>query len=221
MTQQSKLENVDELLELFGPAPILSSESLEAYQEMLHRLLEEFRPRNVVEQMFVKELTDCTWEMVRYTRHKMLLMQRRLVQRLEYQKQRLADALPHEEGDYKRVLESNEEPPTCPDDLLDQVIDEIDAILLPSDREERNHFRTLEVAFLYYEHIDRLHASATARRNNILNRIERYKDKLHLRRVCNQIIQDTIATAKTQTGVEPESHEIIDNACGRSSRGET
>jgi hypothetical protein len=78
--------------------------------------------------------------------------------------------------------------------LLDQVIDEIDAILVPSDREELNHFRALEVAFLYHERIDRLLASATARRNNIVNRIERYKGKFDQRlcRACDQIIQDTI-----------------------------
>jgi len=133
--------------------------------------------------------------MARYTRHKTLLMQRRLLQRLEYQEQRRANA-PQQE-DYKSVLDSSQEPPACADDLLDQVIDEIDAILLQSDREELKHLRALEVAFLYYERIDRLLASATARRNNILKRMERYKGKFdqHLRRVCDQIIEDTIASA--------------------------
>ena len=199
MTEQPVLENtgreVDELLELFGPAPILRTESLQAYQKILRQWLEEFTPRNVINQMFVKELTDCTWQMACYTRHKTLLMQRRLLQRLEYQEQRRANA-PQQE-DYKSVLDSSQEPPACADDLLDQVIDEIDAILLQSDREELKHLRALEVAFLYYERIDRLLASATARRNNILKRMERYKGKFdqHLRRVCDQIIEDTIASA--------------------------
>jgi len=64
MTEQPVLENtgreVDELLELFGPAPILRTESLQAYQKILRQWLEEFTPRNVINQMFVKELTDCT-----------------------------------------------------------------------------------------------------------------------------------------------------------------
>jgi hypothetical protein len=195
--EENRSREVDELLGLFGPAPILVTESLHAYQEIMRRMLEEFKPRNVVEQMFIKELTDCIWEMARYTRHNSLLMQRRLLQRLEYQEQRRGDVPQHEEEDYKKPVESNEQSPTCPDDLLDQVIDEIDAILLQSDRAERSHFRALEVAFLYYDRVDRLLASATARRNNIVNRIERYKRKFdgHLRRVCDQIIQDAIGSA--------------------------
>jgi hypothetical protein len=201
MTKEKELENrgteVDDLLELFGPAPILESESLQAYQEIMRRLLEEFKPCNVIEQMFIKELTDCIWEMARYTRQNTLLMQRRLLQRLEYQEKSRGDVPQHDEGGLQKILQSNEQLPTCPDDLLDQVIDEIDAILLQSDREERNHFSALEVAFVYYDRIDRLLASATARRNNVVNRIERYRGKFdgHLRRVCDLIVQDTIGSA--------------------------
>ena len=45
-------------LELFGPAPILKSESPQAYHDIMRRLLAEFTLPNIVERMFVKELTD-------------------------------------------------------------------------------------------------------------------------------------------------------------------
>jgi hypothetical protein len=192
---------VGALVELFGPAPVLPSESFQDYQQIMRLFLQGFTPRNLLEQMFIIELTNCTWEMARYTRHKTLLMQRRLLQRLAYQEQRRIDAAQREEGQDKSLPE----PPTCPDDLLDQVIEEIDAILLRSD-EDINHLRALEVAFLYYERIDRLLASATARRDNTLDRIERYKDKFgqHLRRVSNQAIQGAFrCCVNAQAGIGP------------------
>jgi hypothetical protein len=52
--------SVAELLQLFGPAPILPSESIESYTEVMTRFLESFAPRDFMEQLFVKELMDST-----------------------------------------------------------------------------------------------------------------------------------------------------------------
>jgi hypothetical protein len=68
---------------LCGPPPVLSTESVEAYNTMLLRLIESIWPRDFIERLFCKHIADSTWEIIRYTRHKMLLMERRYRQALD------------------------------------------------------------------------------------------------------------------------------------------
>jgi hypothetical protein len=68
----------------FGPPPVLSTESIEAYNEMMSQLVAVFAPQNFLEQSFVKDLTDATWEVKRYTRYKALVIERKFRQRLEF-----------------------------------------------------------------------------------------------------------------------------------------
>jgi hypothetical protein len=92
MTQQFKGRSndvdADELLHMFGAIPVLSSESTRSYREIMVQLLEAFAPRDFMGQVLIKELTDSTWEMMRYTRHKTLGMNRRFAPRLAFQEQR-------------------------------------------------------------------------------------------------------------------------------------
>jgi hypothetical protein len=73
-----------EIKKLCGPPPVLSTESVEAYDKMLFRLVESLEPRDALEQLFAKHLADCTWEIIRYTRHKTLLMERKHRQLLDH-----------------------------------------------------------------------------------------------------------------------------------------
>src|SRR5512143_2395901 len=70
MTQQlqkaSLTTDFTKLKELFGPAPVLSSEDAKAYDAMLARILECLKASDFIEQMLGKDLTDATWEMKRY-----------------------------------------------------------------------------------------------------------------------------------------------------------
>jgi hypothetical protein len=192
---------VAELLHLFGPAPVPSSESLQVYEEILARFLQDFAPLNFMEQMWIKELTDCTWEMARYTRQKTLLMQRRFVPRFELQEKRRNDTAKGKEALDSRLAEQNRGPATRPEDLLDDLPEEIDEILLQSDAEELDHVRALEVAFVYHQRIDKLLARAAARRNNVLDQIDRYQGEKfgqRLRRASDQMIQDAINTVLSE-----------------------
>jgi hypothetical protein len=154
------------------------------------RLLEELAPRDFMEQLLIKELADSTWEAARYARYKTLLMERRLRDRLEYKAQRGNAA-----AQSKAALAEN--PPvqngwlsTDPDDVLDELVEEVDAILLKP-AAELDHFHAVEVGLMYYEHLDKLFAAAVARRNNALNRIERYRAGFShsLRQVSDKIIE--------------------------------
>jgi hypothetical protein len=66
----------DELRELLGPPPVLGSEDDRAYDAIMGRLTQSLAPRDFIEQVMVKEVADCIWEAARYTRQKMLTMER-------------------------------------------------------------------------------------------------------------------------------------------------
>jgi hypothetical protein len=57
-----------ELRQLPGP-PVLSTEDNRLYGEIMGRLIHCLAPRDFMEQLLVKELTDCTFGLARHTRH--------------------------------------------------------------------------------------------------------------------------------------------------------
>ena len=66
----------DELRELLGPPPVLGSEDDRAYDAIMGGVTQSLAPRDFVEQLLVKEVADCFWEVRRYTRQKTLTMER-------------------------------------------------------------------------------------------------------------------------------------------------
>src|SRR5215475_1118275 len=80
-------KDLAELKKLFTP-PVLSSEDLKTYYAIMARLLECFKPRDFVEQMLVKDLTDSIWEIDRYSRHKTMVIEREHERHLEIQAKR-------------------------------------------------------------------------------------------------------------------------------------
>jgi hypothetical protein len=95
MTKDLKNPSVEkdlaELKKLFAP-PVLSSENLKAYYTIMTRVLECLKPRDFVELIFVKDLTDATWEIMRYSNHKTLVIEREHERHLEIQAKRRQEA---------------------------------------------------------------------------------------------------------------------------------
>src|SRR6202023_4080592 len=73
-----------EIKTLCGQPPVLSTESTEAYNTMLLRLIESVRPKDFIERLFCRHIADSTWEIIRYTPHKIFLMERRHRQALDH-----------------------------------------------------------------------------------------------------------------------------------------
>src|SRR5262249_38759502 len=65
-----------ELKKLLGPPPVLSSEDANAYYAILARILKSLGASDFIEQIIAKDLADATWEMIRYSRHKALAVER-------------------------------------------------------------------------------------------------------------------------------------------------
>src|SRR5262245_54457964 len=83
----SVAKDLAELKKLFTP-PVLTSEDLKAYYSIMERFLECLKPRDFVERVFVKDLTDSTWEIMRYSNHKTLVIEREHERHLEIEAKR-------------------------------------------------------------------------------------------------------------------------------------
>ena len=71
---------------LFGSPPVLNTESEEAYYAIMTKFLECFAPEDFMMQIFVKDLTNYTWDIKRIQRHMTLTIERRYHRYLEFQK---------------------------------------------------------------------------------------------------------------------------------------
>jgi hypothetical protein len=198
---ESMEADLAELQQLFGPPPVLRSESAQCYDEIMTRLMEGFAPRNFILQIYIKELADCTWEMARYTRYKTLTMEARFQQRLEFQAQRQKAAAESKDTLAKGPAGQAREAATTPDDVLDGLVKEIDDMLLKP-AAEIAHVHALEVVLVKLERINKLLNAARVRRNNILEQIEAYKAGLgqRLRRISDKII----ATGSAAVAAQPK-----------------
>src|SRR5215510_3406840 len=88
-TSQSTESCLAELKSLFGPPPILSTERAQAFYDMFDGLAKSLRPADVMEKIFVWDLTVCTWDISRYNRHKSLLVERQYQQHRDMKVKRI------------------------------------------------------------------------------------------------------------------------------------
>jgi hypothetical protein len=184
MTQElmnrANIINSTELQELLGPPPVLSSENIKAYDEILARLMQCFKPRDFMEQLLIKQLADNNWELMRYTRHKATSIERRVRLFREFQAKRARALAKMKEKPASKLAGSDREPATelgrmyALEDTVEGTIEDVDAIL---DRPtaEHDHARALEKSIAYHLQLDQLLNTAIARRNDTLEQLERYR----------------------------------------------
>jgi hypothetical protein len=163
-TATQSLASPDELRELLSPPPVLGSEDDRAYGEIVGRLTQALAPRDFFEQLLVRELADCTWEMARYRRQKTLTMERGFDEDMEFPAHEALDELEEpsaEEGDETTLADAVEEA---------QCVEQPDAIDF-----ELDHARALRRALIYHERLDRLLITTSNRRDEVLGVLERYR----------------------------------------------
>lgn len=165
-------------LSFFGPAPILEGEDEAAYNELLARLCGAIKPRDVCEEIWIHDVVDLTWEVLRYRRLNTELI--RICRRDGFEmvltpivgfliSKSLADGWASgEESSVKRA-----------EDHLATAGLSMDAV----------DARTLEAHLDKVERIERMIMAAEARRNAALREIERHRDGLgkRLRQITDQI----------------------------------
>jgi hypothetical protein len=216
----SKSISVAQLKEMFGSPPLLTSESVEAYDKTLAGLVDSFNPQDAFEAMLVRQVADETAFATRYMRHKSLAVDRRLRSRLAFQAKQ-ARALAERKGNRAELNDERGKMLNSEKDRLFELLDVIENTS-PDLEEIRNHAATerhhawaLEAAIKYIEQLDKLITSAMARRNVALRQLEAYREGLgrHLRRVSDEIIGEfkEVGPTDRQSQVAPlASVEITD-----------
>jgi cysteinyl-tRNA synthetase len=205
---ESATTNLAELKKLFGAPPVLASESTDAYYAIMDAFAKCFKPEDFMTQMFMKDLTDSTWDAMRYTRHKTLTMERKYRQRLEHQVERFKqEAQRKEQVARTKKPAAQEREEEAPDPVLDRSFellgvcqgtsDEVDKILSKTPT-EIDHAQALEAVIEYHERLDELQGKAITRRNDVLEQIALYRESLghHLRRVSDAIIDAEFTETK-------------------------
>ena len=64
-----------EMVELLGPPPLLSSEDVEIYYAVFASFVNDINPNDMLSWMWIKDLADYRLEILRYRRMKVELMQ--------------------------------------------------------------------------------------------------------------------------------------------------
>jgi hypothetical protein len=154
-------------------------------------------PGDFLELGQVRSVVDNTWEAQRYSRHRILAVERRCRDSLEFQETRAKDIKKRRD---QAILDLADKLGRPPSDLarwaelefdLDTIMDDIDEIMarIPS---ELQHARALEAAIEYHQQLERLINGALHRRDKALELLEHYREGLgqRLRKEADEIIDD-------------------------------
>ena len=179
----------EDILSLFGDPPVLSTENRKIYSDLLCRVAQAVKPKNMIEWMLIKDIVDLSWEIQRLRRYKSQLIERARRSSL--------DAIEIDEETAK--LPPDQQPKPFPM-LLPELFPPRPPSKVYKQHQKRKKTelhgeRGSAIAFLAvienYERIDSLLVSAELRRSAVLRDIQFYRESLaHLLRDASDRIID-------------------------------
>ena len=170
-----------ELKQMFGPAPVLSSESVAGYNKMLFRLLEAMRPRDFMERILIKQGADATWEVIRYARLKSEHMQlkfRQLAELEQHAGSEHSKPVPEHAGAQAGQSTQSAAAQGAMPAAGGVAGAQDNAAASVKSPTFADHAQALEHGIDHVERLEKLLKGAVARRNDILGQIERYRNNL-------------------------------------------
>jgi hypothetical protein len=210
--------NFAQLRKWFGPPPVLSTENQKAYDDLTMHLLRTFRPNDFIELMYIRALADSTWEIVRYSRHKILAIDRKFRAHFELQAKRQRARAKLKEAKARELGQKDGETATQidrmiePEDTFDCSVEDVGSISQKA-ADEHDHARALEGSIDYYERVDKLLASATARRDSDLEQLKQHREDLGPRLWRDRHLDDHIELLHDfDLALIEELHEPSDGA---------
>ena len=151
-----------------APAPLLPGEKQADYADVAVRIVRAAKPRDAIEDFLVRDVVDLTWEIFRLRRVKAGILKssagsgvKRILGEIGYpwnQKDQLSGAFAAGDVDERKKVDA----------ILKKAGLSIDDVTA----------QTLDSKLDSFERLDRLLASAEARRNNALREIDRHRDAL-------------------------------------------
>ncbi len=64
-----------DIFSLFGDPPVLSTENRKIYSDLLCKVAQAVKPKNIIEWMWIKDIVDLSWEIRRLRRYKAQLIE--------------------------------------------------------------------------------------------------------------------------------------------------
>jgi hypothetical protein len=168
--------------DLVRPTPVLSTEDPRAFEEIWAKVIQKLGPRDMIEQIFIWEGVVATWEMIRYNRHKTLMIQRKFRQCEAQQRAQVLRNRPLTDGHH--------------------------AVDHPVARapEENDHAQALESGINYFETLDTLQQRTIFRLNNALEQLEHYRVGLGL--VLSRVAQEIIEGEFVEAADQPQPKQV-------------
>jgi hypothetical protein len=172
-----------EQIQLFGPPPLFDGEDAKAYDEFLTRISTVVKPVDILEDIWVRDLVDLTWEVIRLRRLKANVMMANAYKGLSEtlaplvgrsEAETLAEAWAARKSDVAEEV----------DKALASAGLSMDAVMA----------QTLSLKLDDIERIEHMTAIAEARRNTTLREIDRHRETLgqKLRRAVPQLEDDQL-----------------------------
>ena len=191
----------------FGPPPLIAGEDPAAYDDLLERFTAAIKPTDVLEEIWMRDSVDLTWETQRLRHLKAALLKWIMLEKLSF----ILEPVELESSDEELEAESSDEEPSA-DELEDESSDyelsteelaERWAARDPQAIEEVNEqlaskgltvedvtAQALSAEIENFEQIDRMVMNADARRNAALRELERHRMTLAqaLRQASDNVI---------------------------------
>jgi hypothetical protein len=172
---------IAKIKQLFGAPPILSAESVEAYEALMAGFIEVWNPKNHLDLIQIKHMTDDAWKAQRYNRHQIMAIKNREKHNRELEALRAKAQA--DRKDRKQFREKFIDEPVADkghQDLMtdwaaDDVFHEVDDILVfgPAELKEA---RAMEQCFDYYEKLEWLGNAAIIRYNDSVGQIQKLRN---------------------------------------------
>src|SRR5262249_11925269 len=162
----------------FGPPPLLDGEDPAAYDDLLARVSGAVKPADIIEEIWVRDVVDLTWEVQRLRQLKAKLLAVNAHEGLEIILERLTDCF-RAEGLSELWLKGDAD-----------SIKEVEELLASAELNMEDVMaQTLALKLDDIERIDRMTMNLEARRNAVLREVDRHRASVAqaLRRAVNNI----------------------------------
>jgi hypothetical protein len=186
MADRSKLAVQDKPTEflkkssLFGPSPLTEGEDARQYDELHTRFSETIKPKDILEEMWTRDVVDLTWEILRMRRLKAGLLTSVMSEGMDKILSLLLGWV--EARDLSNAWSARD-----PDAI--KTVEEL--LAARGQTMELAAARGFEASIDVFERIDRMAMAAEARRNSALRELERHRASLAqaLRQASDEVIE--------------------------------
>lgn len=195
LKMSSEKSNPVAIAALLGPPPLLNGESAEIYNQLLARVVEAFGAEDdVILQILTKRFVDSHWESSRYSRHRAVMIDRRVRQSAEFQAERKKRQKEHRDAALEKIAVKLGQPRNEfvqmieREALIQSTVEDVGKILerTPSEIE---HNRAIEASVELLGQFEALIESAARRQDSALLLAERYAAVKQQRKPAKEIVE--------------------------------